>query len=211
MRSLFQLSKKLRFLPAAQLQHKLNTLRSIPAQIPSNHQNALLGFGLQELRIPVWICKAWPSSRACVAIPLGIRNVTEHEVLPMVVVTVMVADPSELVRCALCTLLSYEPKIEVVGEAHNFDQLIRIARSCKPQIIVLDLQILHRAPDDFKSQLPVDISSLLTTSLAYDVKDKLLAVCIGAAVLLDKTKLVDELIPTIKRLTAPHSETAAAD
>ena len=119
----------------------------------------------------------------------------------MVVVTVVVAERSELLRRAVCTLLSYESQIEIVGEVADFEHLIRVAKHCRPQIIVLDLHILRDAPADFRSQLPVNISSLLATSLAYDLNAKLLAVSIGATVLLDKTNLADELIPTIKKLT----------
>ena len=53
-------------------------------------------------------------------------------------IKVLLADDSEIVRRGIRALLRSQPEIELVGEAADFCQTIRMMNELKPQVIVLD-------------------------------------------------------------------------
>jgi len=120
-------------------------------------------------------------------------------------ITVLLTDDKEAVRNSIRMLLESDPEIRTVGEAANFQQTLRSATDLKPQIVVMDLHM----PDD-SSVNPREIKSLLNTfgsrliaiSFWNDEGTQALAESLGAVTLLDKMKLVTELIPAIKAATS---------
>ena len=119
-------------------------------------------------------------------------------------IKVLLADDSEIVRRGIRALLRSQPEIELVGEASDFRQTIRMMKELKPQVIVLDLHM----PDgteamllDVKSHLNHD-SRVLAMSVANDPETKSLAESLGTFPLLDKMELGDKLIPTIIQLVS---------
>ena len=106
---------------------------------------------------------------------------------------------SEIVRRRVIKLLGNYAEIEVVGEATNFAQMLEIAERFEPEVIVVDLNLLDRAPRNFRSQRPIRLSRLVGVSLKYDVDAKLFAASVGISVLLDKADLYSELAPAILR------------
>ena len=122
-------------------------------------------------------------------------------------IKVLLADDSELVRRGIRSLLRSQPEIELVGEAADFRQTIRMMKELKPQVIVLDLHM----PDgteatllDVKSHLNHD-SRVLPMSVSNDPETKALAKSLGTVPLLDKMQLGDKLIPTIMQLVLPKT------
>jgi DNA-binding NarL/FixJ family response regulator len=117
-------------------------------------------------------------------------------------ITVLLADDSEIVRKGIRQLLATRSEIEIVAEAADFAQTIRLANDLKPRLIVMDLHM----PEEFKAS-SLDIKShlncgseILAISLSNDEDTMALARSFGATVLLDKISLADTLIPTIVRL-----------
>jgi DNA-binding NarL/FixJ family response regulator len=53
-------------------------------------------------------------------------------------ITVLLADDSDLVRRAIRRLLKDHPKINVIGEAADFTQTMRMIQELQPQIVILD-------------------------------------------------------------------------
>jgi DNA-binding NarL/FixJ family response regulator len=122
-------------------------------------------------------------------------------------IKVLLADDSEIVRRGIRALLRSQPEIELVGEAADFCQTIRMMNELKPQVIVLDLHM----PDgteatllDVKSHLHHD-SWVLAMSVSNDPETKALAESLGTFPLLDKMELDDKLIPTIMQLVSPKT------
>jgi len=119
-------------------------------------------------------------------------------------ITVLLTDDKEVIRSSIRLLLDSDPEIHTVGEAVNFQQTIQSATDLKPQIVVTDLHM----PDD-SSANPQEIKSLLNTlgsrliaiSFWDDQDTQALAESFGAVTLLDKMRLVTELIPAIKSAT----------
>ncbi len=65
--------------------------------------------------------------------PEGIHN--------MPVVNIMVADDHQVVRLGLKTILSQEPGFQVIGEAADGLETIRLVQKLKPEVLVLDLMM----------------------------------------------------------------------
>ncbi len=57
----------------------------------------------------------------------------------MAKITVLLADDHLVVRQGLRALLQTEPDIEIVGEAETGRQAVRLARSLKPDVVVMDI------------------------------------------------------------------------
>lgn len=55
------------------------------------------------------------------------------------IIKVLLVDDHEMVRMGLAAYLSTEPNIEVVGEASNGEEGVRLAEQFKPDVILMDL------------------------------------------------------------------------
>lgn len=54
---------------------------------------------------------------------------------------ILLVDDHEVVRLGLKSLLSHYPKFEVVAEAGNADEAIRLAEEFKPDVVVMDIRL----------------------------------------------------------------------
>jgi DNA-binding NarL/FixJ family response regulator len=117
-------------------------------------------------------------------------------------VKVLLAEDAEPMRKAIRALLSERDDITLVGEAATFSEAVQKAEELLPDEIILDL---HMA-DGTKQHLPAG-TKVLAISFANDDEAKALADSIGAAKLLDKMELADELIPAILELAPEWTAT----
>lgn len=56
-------------------------------------------------------------------------------------IRVVLADDETLLRAAIASLIAYEPDIEVVGQAADGSEAIRLVRQTEPDVVVLDLEM----------------------------------------------------------------------
>jgi two-component system chemotaxis response regulator CheB len=113
--------------------------------------------------------------------------------------TVLLADDSGVVRKAISQLLNGDPEIEVLAEASNFSQAMKLTTELRPQIVVLDLHMCdddNVTPSQVKSGL--EGTHLVAISLSNDQEARAIADGFGAVTLIDKMNLFHELIPAIK-------------
>ena len=122
-------------------------------------------------------------------------------------IKVLLADDSEIMREAIKKLLVDEPRIHIVGEASCFGAAMQLVADSKPDLLLLDLHLPQKrelpAPI-VRSQLNC-IEYTLAISFANDEEAKSLAASYGAAALLDKMSLYNELLPAIMHLVEPSA------
>lgn len=114
-------------------------------------------------------------------------------------IKVLLADDSEIVRRGIRQLLAAQNEIEIVGEAADFAQTIRMTTDLNPQVVVLDLHMPDENSiprEEVKARLNQG-SRILAISIWNDEENKELAARLGATVLLDKMDLASTLIPAI--------------
>jgi DNA-binding NarL/FixJ family response regulator len=118
-------------------------------------------------------------------------------------VTVLLADDHPLVRTSILRILHSDPTVEVVGEASDFDETLAKAHKTRPDVLILDLH-MPCDPGFSINEICAQLSCyrVLGISFANDDDARAVAASIGAIELLDKIKLVKELIPSIMRIAA---------
>lgn len=123
-------------------------------------------------------------------------------------ITVLLADDSELVRRAIRRLLMNHPEINLVGEATDLTETMRMLQELQPQVVILDLHMSDSrriTPGQFRSQLSLGKAHLMAISVWNDPETQALASSYGAANCLDKANLATHLIPAILQLASPSS------
>lgn len=123
-------------------------------------------------------------------------------------ITVLLADDSELVRRAIRRLLMNHPEINLVGEATDLTETMRMLQELQPQVVILDLHMSDSrriTPGQFRSQLSLGTAHLMAISVWNDPETQALASSYGAANCLDKANLATHLIPAILQLASPSS------
>ena len=56
-------------------------------------------------------------------------------------IRILLADHQELVRCGIQRLLDDMPQLTVIGEAASGEEAVQLARSMKPDVVLMDVQI----------------------------------------------------------------------
>ena len=88
-------------------------------------------------------------------------------------VRILIVDDHAIVREGLRTLIASEPRMELVGEAADGVEAVSLARSLKPDVILMDLLMPRKdgleAIDEIKQENP-DVSILILTSFAEEDK-----------------------------------------
>jgi NarL family two-component system response regulator LiaR len=115
-------------------------------------------------------------------------------------IRVLIADDHAIVREGLQALIISEPGIEIVGQAADGVEAVRLARTLQPDVILLDLIMPHKggleAIVEIKQDNP-DARILVLTSFAED--DKVFpAIKAGALGYLLKDSLPHELLQAIR-------------
>jgi two-component system LytT family response regulator len=84
------------------------------------------------------------------------------------VVRIIIADDEQLARQKLRLLLDSEPQVEVVAECHNGAQTLSAIRSCRPDLLLLDIQMPDLDGFQVLSEVsPAEMPVVIFTS-AYD-------------------------------------------
>jgi two-component system, NarL family, response regulator LiaR len=148
--------------------------------------------------------------------------------------TVLLVDDHEMVRIGLAAVLGTEEGIEVVGEAGNGQDGLRLAREYKPDVVLMDLvmegmdgiettrRIMEEMPDcrvivltsflDDEKMYPVieagAFSYLLKTSRASEIADAIRAAARGQSVLESQvaSKMMNRFRRPAQNASLPHQE-----
>ena len=116
---------------------------------------------------------------------------------------VLLVDDQELVRAGFRIILNSEPGLEVVGEAANGTDAIRLARELKPDVICMDVQMPGvdglQATREIVADPAVEAGVLMLTT--FDRDDYLFeALSAGASGFLLKTASPENLVEAVQVL-----------
>lgn len=125
-------------------------------------------------------------------------------------IRLLLADDHPLVRAGLAGLLSDEPGLEVVAEASDGDEAVRLAAATRPDVVLMDLRMPRVDGTTATARIaageagdPPPRVLILTT---YETDDEILrAIAAGAAGYLLKAAPVDEIVAGIRSVAAGQS------
>lgn len=126
----------------------------------------------------------------------------QRDLLP---VKILLADDCEVIRRPTRRLLDREPHLQIVGEAGDLAETVRLIREIQPQVLVMDLR---RSSTSLASSSTLrdhlrPAGRLLAVFVSNDEDSRSLARALGADAFLDKMGLFEKLIPAILQLSSP--------
>lgn len=124
-------------------------------------------------------------------------------------IRVLVADCHHLIREGLAALLSYQPDIQVVGDADNADQAIALFREHHPDIALMDLRMQEASAVEAIKTLLAEFPAARILVLATFPEDEEIieALRVGAIDCLLKNMPRDKMIEVIRAVYSgerPH-------
>ena len=76
----------------------------------------------------------------------------------------LIIDDEWLIRSELKTMLSQYPNIDVIGEAANVNEAVKLCSNLKPDLVFLDIHIPGGSGFDFLSQISGDFKLVFITA-----------------------------------------------
>lgn len=119
-------------------------------------------------------------------------------------IRILLADDHRLLRMGLSTLIASERDMEVVGEAENGREAVELARTLRPDIVIMDLMMPElsgaEATRQIHAELPdVKIMILTTFGTSAEMID---ALSNGASGALMKDTATEDLVDSIRAIVA---------
>ena len=118
-------------------------------------------------------------------------------------IRILIADDHGLLRAGLRALLNGEPDLEVVGEAADGDEAMRLARTVQPDIVLMDIHMPGCGGIEATRRLKVLRPDVLVLILTVHEEKSLLqeAIRAGAAGYIIKRAVESELINAIHAIS----------
>jgi DNA-binding NarL/FixJ family response regulator len=125
---------------------------------------------------------------------------------------ILIADDHEFIRRGLISiLLARHPDWEIVGEASNGTDAIRLAESTKPDIAILDLSMPEQNGLQVTEHLRASVPSIKTLILTMHTGEQIVRNLMkaGASAYMAKSDASSKLVEAVERLAAGHASFAS--
>ncbi|HLF26697.1 MAG TPA: response regulator transcription factor [Anaerolineae bacterium] len=118
----------------------------------------------------------------------------------MTTIRVMLADDHPIVRSGIRNLLERAPDIDVVGEANNGMEALRLVEELRPDVLLLDMEMPGLKGAEVARQLKATSSPVQILALsAYDDKQYIIGLlAAGAAGYLTKEEVPEAIIEAVR-------------
>lgn len=127
-------------------------------------------------------------------------------------IRIMIAEDQRLLRGALASLLDLEDDMEVVGQAKDGDEALQLAKTLRPDICLLDIEMPQKSGLEVAELLQRELLPcrviILTTFARPGYFER--AVHAGAHGYLIKDEPIERLADAIRRVVQGHREVSAA-
>ena len=119
-------------------------------------------------------------------------------------IKILLADDHRLLRMGLATLIASEKDMEVAGEAENGREAVELARTLRPDIVIMDLMMPEmsgaEATRQIHAELP-DVKIMILTT--FGTSDEMIdALSNGASGALMKDTATEDLVDSIRAIVA---------
>jgi two-component system NarL family response regulator len=123
------------------------------------------------------------------------------------VIRVMIADDHALFRQALKTVLDGEPDLELVAEASDGEEAVRVAEECAPDVVLMDVRMPKLAGIEAARQLKesAPTTKVVMLTVSDDEEDLFDAIKAGASGYLLKEINPDEVARAVRQIQAGQS------
>ena len=117
---------------------------------------------------------------------------------------ILIADDHAVVRVGLASLFSAQKDMEVVAQARNGEEAVRLSKETKPDVVIMDLVMPRMdgadATTKIREALPEAKVVMLTSFGSYEGVAR--AIAAGAAGAITKTTEDEQIVPLIRRIVA---------
>jgi DNA-binding NarL/FixJ family response regulator len=120
-------------------------------------------------------------------------------------IRVLLADDSDSLRSVIERHLKSEPTIELVAQAKEFQEAVRLVDELSPDVVVLDLRMTSRVDVNDEGVRQICRCWTIAMSASIDDETKTLAGRLNADIFIDKMHLYEKLIPAILELAGRPS------
>lgn len=122
----------------------------------------------------------------------------------MSTIKILIADDHEVVRTGLTAIFGFDTNFKVVGQAENGQDAVRLTKSLKPDVVIMDLMMpqmngVDATREILASQPRTRVLILTTYAEATDLRRAIDAGAVGA---ISKDSPNRELVAAIKKIAA---------
>ena len=116
-------------------------------------------------------------------------------------IRIMLVDDHSVVRQGLRLFLKYDPELEVVGEAADGAEALRLAREIKPDVVLMDVEMPEMDGIEAAAALrtAVSQSAVVILSIHDDAQTRVRAQAAGAVAFVEKRGATDHLLAAIRQ------------